>query len=133
NAEIERVYPRIEWNSRTRIIEIRILDNVKLIPRMFARVSVKGRVVEKAVTVPDAAIITTPRGDHVVYVVVDGKALMRKVTIGLEKGNDIQIVNGVKGGEMVVVAGNLNLKDGETVRVTKASSKAEAKTSSEAK
>jgi len=123
SAEIERVHPRIELNSRTRIIEARILEPVKLIPRMFARVSVQGRVVENAVVVPDSAIITTPRGEHVVFVIKNGKAEMRKVKIGLEEGNDIQITDGVFANEMVVTAGNLNLKNGASVKITKTSSK----------
>jgi multidrug resistance efflux pump len=115
-AKIDRVYPRLEWASRTRIIEIKITDPVQLIPRLFARVSVQGRVANDAVVVPDAAIITTPRGDKVVYVVTEGKASMRKVLIGLEQGQRIQIIDGVQAGEMVVVAGNLNLKDGAPVQ-----------------
>lgn len=120
NAEIERIHPQIELNSRTRIIEARILEPVKLIPRMFARVSVQGRVVENAVVVPDSAIITTPRGEHVVFVVKNGKAEMRKVEIGLEKGSNVQITGGVIAGEIVITAGNLNLKNGTSIKMPKA-------------
>ena len=122
NAKIERVYPRLEWDSRTRIIEAKIIEPVQLIPRLFARISVQGRVADDAVVVPDAAIVTTPRGDKVIYVVKEGKANMRKVTIGLEQGQSIQIIDGVQVGEMVVVAGNLNLKDGVPVQLDKATS-----------
>ncbi|MCD6586103.1 MAG: efflux RND transporter periplasmic adaptor subunit [Desulfobacteraceae bacterium] len=118
-AKIDRVYPRLEWESRTRIIEIKITDPVQLIPRLFARVSVQGRVADDAVVVPDAAIITTPRGDKIVFVVSEGKASMRKVSLGLEQGQRIQIIDGVQAGEMVVVAGNLNLKDGVPVHFDK--------------
>jgi len=119
SARIERVYPRLEWESRTRIIEAKIIEPVELIPRMFARVSVRGRVADEAVVVPDAAIVTTPRGEKVVYVVKEGKASMQKVTIGLEQEQRVQIVDGVRAGEMVVVAGNLNLKDGAQVQLGK--------------
>ena len=122
NAKIERVYPRLERDSRTRIIEAKIIEPVQLIPRLFARISVQGRVADDAVVVPDAAIVTTPRGDKVIYVVKEGKANMRKVTIGLEQGQSIQIIDGVQVGEMVVVAGNLNLKDGVPVQLDKATS-----------
>lgn len=122
NAKIERVYPRLELDSRTRIIEARIIEPVQLIPRLFARISVQGRVAEEAVVIPDAAIVTTPRGDKIVYVVKEGKANMRKVTIGLEQGHNVQIINGVQAGEMVVVAGNLNLKNGVQVQLGRAAS-----------
>jgi len=120
SARIERVYPRLEWESRTRIIEIKVIDPAELIPHLFARVSVHGRVVDDAVVVPDAAIITTPRGHKVVYVVKGGKANMRKVTIGLDQGQRVQITDGLEAGEMVVIAGNLNLKDGANVQLGKA-------------
>ncbi len=117
SAKIERVYPRLEWDSRTRIIEAKVTDPVDLLPRLFARLSVQGRVVDKALTVPDAAIVTTPRGHKVVYVVKGGKANKRVVTIGLEEKQRVQITDGLRAGEMVVVTGNLNLKDGAKVRV----------------
>ncbi|MDP8248512.1 MAG: efflux RND transporter periplasmic adaptor subunit [Candidatus Tritonobacter lacicola] len=120
SARIERVYPRLEQDSRTRIIEAKLIEPVKLIPRLFARISVQGRVADDAVVVPDAAIVTTPRGHKVVYVVNEGKASMRKVTIGLEQGQRVQVTDGVRAGEMVVIAGNLNLKDGAKVQLVKA-------------
>jgi len=116
-ARIERVYPRLEWDSRTRIVEAKVLDPVDLIPHLFARLSVRGRVAENALVVPDAAIVTTPRGHKVAYVVNGGKAIMRKVTIGLEEEGRVQIVDGVQAGEKVVTVGNLNLKDGAPVQV----------------
>jgi len=116
-ATIDRVHPRLEWDSRTRIVEVKIVDPVELIPRMFARISVQGRAFDDAVVVPGAAIVTTPRGNKVVYVVNDGKATMRKVTIGLEQGGRVQITEGVQAGEKVVISGNLNLKDGAKVQL----------------
>lgn len=121
NARIERVYPRIERESRTRIIEVKIVEPVELIPHLFARVSVQGRVVDDAVVVPDAAIITTPRGNKIVYVIKDGKANARPVIIGLEQKQHVQITEGLQAGEIVVVAGNLNLKDGTAVQAGDAS------------
>jgi len=120
NARIERVYPRLERDSRTRIIEAKVVEPVELIPHLFARISVRGRVADDAVVVPDAAIVTTPRGEKVVYVVKEGKANMRKVTVGLEEGERVQVTKGIRAGEMVVIAGNLNLKDGAEVHLGKA-------------
>jgi len=117
NARIERVYPRLEWESRTRIIEVKIIEPVELIPHLFARVSVRGRVAENAVVIPDAAVVTTPRGHKVVYVVQEGKASMRRVTLGLEQGDRVQVTDGIQPGEVVIIAGNLNLKDGATVQL----------------
>ena len=127
NGKIERVFPRIEFDSRTRMIEVEVTDPVELIPRLFARISVQGRVADDAVVVPGSAIVTTPRGDKSVYVVNEGKASMRKVTIGLEEEQRVQITHGVQAGEMVIIAGNLNLKDGAQVNLDKLAANVENK------
>ena len=129
-ARIERVYPQLEWESRTRIIEAKVMDPVELIPRLFVRISVQGRVAEDAVVVPDAAIVTTPRGYKVVYVVKEGKVNKRRVSIGLEQEQRVQVTEGVHAGEMVVVVGNLNLKDGAQVQLDKATPTPTTKTAS---
>jgi len=119
NGIIERVYPKIEANSRTRIVEVKILDTVKLLPRMFARIALQGKTISDAIVVPDSAIITTPRGNYVVFVIKDGTAEMRNVEIGIENGNKIQIIKGINVDEIVVTAGNFNLKDGISVKIIK--------------
>jgi multidrug resistance efflux pump len=119
HARIERVYPRIERNSRTRIIEAKVTDSVKLIPRMFARLSVQGRVAEDAVVIPDIAIVATPRGHKVVYIAEDGKAKRQVIRIGLQSGNYVQVIEGVQAGQMVITEGNLKLKDGASIQFGK--------------
>jgi multidrug efflux pump subunit AcrA (membrane-fusion protein) len=98
---------------------VKIIESVELIPHLFARVSVRGRVAENAVVIPDAAVVITPRGHKVVYVVQDGKASMRRVTLGLEQGDRVQITDGIRPCEIVIIAGNLNLKDGSMVQLGK--------------
>jgi HlyD family secretion protein len=115
-ARIERVHPRIEHDSRTRIIEIKLSQPAELLPHMFARVTVEGRIFENAVTIPVQCVITTPRGHSIVYVIKNGKALQRKVTAGIEQSGRIHIISGLEAGESVVTAGNLNLRDGTAVR-----------------
>ena len=114
-GRIERVHPRIEWDSRTRFVEVRVTEDAELIPRMFARLSVEGRVIEDATVVPDSALVTTPRGQKVVFVVSEGKAAMRQVVTGIEQEGLVQVVEGLRPGETVVVTGNMNLKDGALV------------------
>ncbi len=123
NAIIERIYPKIEANSRTRLVEVKILDTVKLLPRMFARISLQGRTVDNAIVVPDSSIITTPRGNYVVFIIKNGIAEMRNVELGIENGNKVQIVKGINIDEVVVTAGNFNLKDGTPVKIIKTTKK----------
>lgn len=127
-ATVERIYPRLERDTRTRLVEAKILDPVDLVPGLFARVSVVSRTADNAIAIPDEAIVITPRGDKIVFVVRDGKASLRIVTLGLQQEQRVQVLKGIAAGEQVVVSGNLNLKDGMAVQQIKAEPAPSAKT-----
>ncbi len=52
-----------------------------------------------------------------VYLVEDGKALLRSIKTGLVFGNKIQVKSGLKAGDTIVVSGQINLEDGMEVSV----------------
>ena len=69
-----------------------------------------------AISVPREAILIGQSGNYV-YVVENGVARVRPVTIGRSQdGRDI-IQTGLKGGESVVIDGSLNLQNGSRVEV----------------
>ena len=69
-----------------------------------------------AVTVPAGAVVRRPAGE-VVYVVRDGKAWQRPVTLGVRADGEIEVREGLAGGESVAVEGAAYLTDGAAVRV----------------
>lgn len=82
---------------------------------MFARGTVAIRTVPDAIVVPTAAIVT--RGDKkYLYVVDGGKAHQVKVTLGLSKDDDTQVI-GLPAGAKVVVQGQEDLFEGAQVNV----------------
>jgi biotin carboxyl carrier protein len=116
-AAISRIYPELARNTRTCLAEAKVLDPAVLMPGQFARVSVELRTVEDAVVVPDKAVLSTAQGDMVVFVVNDGKAIRKKVKVGLEEKEKIQIADGIQAGEMVIFTGNEKLKNGMPVKL----------------
>jgi len=130
-GKIVRIYPELDRRMRTRVAEVEVLDKVKLVPGMFARLSLKLRSEQDALVVPSEAVIVTPKGLRVAYVVEDGKAVQRKVETGIEGGGKVQILCCVKPGQQIVVAGNEKLKDGVEVRLQ--GDKKQGKEESEAK
>ncbi|WP_040619645.1 efflux RND transporter periplasmic adaptor subunit [Rhodovulum sp. PH10] len=72
--------------------------------------------VENAVTVPSSAVEVSQQGSFV-YVVEDGVARVRRVTIERVAGGDSVIASGLAGGETVVTDGQLQLTDGAAVKV----------------
>ena len=70
------------------------------------------------IEVPKTAVRKDGEKD-VVYVVKDGKAERRAVKVASAEGDKARIASGVSEGESVVVEGPVELKDGDSVKVTK--------------
>jgi RND family efflux transporter MFP subunit len=116
-GKVVRVYPELDRRMRTRTVELTLTDPADLVPAMFARIRLVLESIESAVTVPQQSVLLTPAGGQVAYVVVDGKAVMRKIRTGIEQAGRVQVLAGLEPGEKVVVTGHEKLKDGMEVRV----------------
>lgn len=57
--------------------------------------------------------------DASVYVVQDDKAVLRNIKVGGEYGGNIQVTEGLEAGEQVITSGQINLKDGTLINVSK--------------
>lgn len=128
-AKINRLYPELDTRMRTRTAEA-ILEEYPdlvpsngLIPGMFARLRLVIATVEEAIVVPGQAIKITPKGEQMAFIVNEEKAVQRKIKTGLEEGGKTQILEGIKPGERVIVAGHEKLKDGQPVRIGKSEGK----------
>ncbi|MFD1820532.1 RND family efflux transporter, MFP subunit [Pseudarcicella hirudinis] len=53
-----------------------------------------------------------------VYVAQGDKAVLRKITVGREIGENIEIISGLQSGEEVVTSGQINLTDGSKITKT---------------
>jgi RND family efflux transporter MFP subunit len=60
--------------------------------------------------------IVQRRGQSVVFVVADGKAVMRTVRLGAALGTRFEVLDGLRAGDSVVVRGNERLRDGQEVK-----------------
>jgi multidrug efflux pump subunit AcrA (membrane-fusion protein) len=66
------------------------------------------------VLIPAVALVREGE-ETAVFVAAGGKAERRAVEIGLADGMHVEIVSGVKAGEMVIVDGQAGLPDGTTI------------------
>lgn len=114
-GRISRVFPELDRETRTRTVEV-VITGPALAPGMFARVTVELGRIPDAVVVPDAALLATPDGTLTAYVVRDGTVTRRQVVTGIEVGRRVQVLSGVEAGELVVVSGQRNLREGMAVR-----------------
>ncbi|HVK04687.1 MAG TPA: efflux RND transporter periplasmic adaptor subunit [Armatimonadaceae bacterium] len=125
-GRVQRIYPTGSTQSRTFVARIVVPNSGSALkPGLFARGSV---VAEKreSVVVPRDAVLLTLDGDQDpnapqtgrVFVVDDGVARERKVTLGLSTPDGLSVeVSGVEPGRQVVVSGQRALKDGDPVTV----------------
>ena len=123
-AVVQAIDPLVDANGRS--IGIRgCIDNRQLAlrPGMFARVTAVFGERERAMVVPEEAIV--PQGNRVfVYRLADGpdqdsKTAQRvEVKVGLRRPGQVEIVQGLKGGDLVVTAGQQRIqRDGMPVRM----------------
>lgn len=119
SAEIVRVYPVLDQTTRTRTVEAAVEGDVSLLPGMFARVTVNLDETDEALVIPDSAVVTTPGGETVAFVVNGDTASMRVIETGVERDRQVQVLAGLSSGELVVVSGNERLVDGATVQVNR--------------
>lgn len=63
--------------------------------------------------------LVTENGKHFVYVVDNGIAVKREVTIGMEQGTFVEITSGLQPGELLITEGNKMVADNSKVKIVK--------------
>ena len=89
-------------------------EDAKLWPGQFVTVHLILSVKKDAVRIPAQAVQRGPKGKYV-YVVEDGKAVMKPVVEGMRMDNTVIIDQGLNGGETVVIEGMIRLFPGAPV------------------
>lgn len=103
---VETLLPQVDMASRTQQarIVLRNPDSV-LAPGMFAEVTVQPEGGAPVPLVPTEALITTGTDSRVIVQDADGGFRPVRVRTGRSGGGRIEILDGLKGGERVVVSG----------------------------
>lgn len=116
-AIVKLVSPVVDAATATFKVTLEVNDpQGDLKPGMFARVGIVFERRPDALTIPRVALLDTDGASNV-FVVSSGKAEQRTVRTGLSNAGRIEILDGLKGAEQVVVVGQNGLKDGNAVRV----------------
>jgi membrane fusion protein (multidrug efflux system) len=134
-GKIIAINPKVDLQSRNVQVRARFENgDRKLVPGMYAKVSVERGAPQRLVTVPAAAVTYNPYGSTL-YIVdgITGKpdkdgvykddkgqpaqfnVHQTFVTTGQARGDQIAIVKGVKDGDVVVVSGQVKLRNGVKV------------------
>jgi membrane fusion protein (multidrug efflux system) len=116
-GEVALISPSIDPATATFGTRIRVKETGGLLrPGMFARVAIVYERKPDALQIPRTALLDTD-GEPKVFVVKDGKAAERAVKLGLSNGGWIEVTEGLRDGEQVIVVGHGAVKPGAAVRV----------------
>jgi membrane fusion protein (multidrug efflux system) len=124
SGSVYAIEPGVDEQTRTIQLRARVANSeMRLRPGMFARVQVQLGVRDKAVWIPEAAIV--PRGQDMYVFRVAGdragdggaKVELVKVQTGSRKVGEVEIVKGINAGEMVVTEGVQRLGPGSAVKL----------------
>jgi len=125
-AEVIAIVPTADRSKATVKVRIALRStDARIVPEMGVRVAfleekrgtaaTSAAAVQRGVLVP-AAAIRQDAGADVIYVVRDGRAERRAVTLGGAQGDSRQVQTGISAGDSVIVDAPPTLKDGDAVR-----------------
>jgi Cu(I)/Ag(I) efflux system membrane fusion protein len=106
SSQVDYIYPTISADTRTAKVRLKLANpHNQLKPQMFANVEIKINMGRKLL-IPESAVIDTGRG-LVAYVDSgDGSFEPREIKTGLRTDGAIEVLHGLKEGEMVVSQAN---------------------------
>jgi RND family efflux transporter MFP subunit len=118
SGTVREIAPLVNAQSRQALVRIDVPATTLLRPGMFARAAIT-TTTNTGVTVPNKAIQPQSDGSIMVFLLSgEDKVQARKVEVGeVVNGGNVEIKNGLKQGDRVVVAGAGYLKDGDRVRI----------------
>jgi RND family efflux transporter MFP subunit len=116
-GRIRQISPVVDTSTGTVKVTVEAVNAPAAVrPGAFVTVNIVRETKPNAIRIPREAVIRELREAHVF--VVQGKVAKRRdVTLGIEEGDFIETLTGLKPGEQVIVAGQGALKDGSAVKV----------------
>lgn len=105
-GRVEYIYPDLDPKTRTLKVRIRFDNPGEMLkPNMYGNVRIFGGAKQNVVVVPVEALIRTGREERLILAKGDGRFEARKVRAGVESGDWVEIAEGLREGEMIVVSG----------------------------
>ena len=127
-ARVRQIVPTADRQKATVLVKVSILDHdPRILPEMgakvvFLRETVKVAPVARSRVLAPSDALVREGANAKVWLVVNGKLLARSVTLGRERGDQIEVESGLDGGETLVIKPASTLRDGLPVRIRTSSS-----------
>jgi RND family efflux transporter MFP subunit len=116
HGKVAYVSPAVDQTTRTFPVEVLVDNSARMLkPGFFAKGTVLTRVDDHVLAAPDDAV-STLAGVSTVFVIEGGKARQQQVTLGARKDKLVEIIDGLKGSEILAVSKVNQLATGTSVR-----------------
>jgi multidrug efflux pump subunit AcrA (membrane-fusion protein) len=120
-GRVARINMGLELSTRTLQAEIEIPNSDRLLkPGMFARIEVVLLEKPGVLAIPGNAVILD-QGERFVYVVEGNKGARRAIATGIEQDHFVEIKEGLREGDQVVVRGQEAIRENTTLRIIEGS------------
>jgi len=118
-GKVRFIYPTLD--PKTRTLKVRLQFNnpqEKLKPNMYANIRIYTKPEKNTLAIPLEALIRTGRDNRVILSLGGGRFKAQHVVPGIESGNEVQILSGVKVGEEVVTSGQFLIDSESNARAS---------------
>lgn len=113
---VQAVIPSVEAHAVRVRIAVRDPGRT-LLPGAFAQGTIETRVAPDALVIPQESVRSGPTGPSV-FVVENGRARERSITLGLQQSDLTQVLRGLKAGWRVILSATPTLRSGDPVEET---------------
>ena len=108
-------------SSLARLYDLEItIDNPtnEILPGMFGRIEIIKQKIDNAISIPLYSIISIKK-TNIVYIAENNIAYKRLVKTGIQEGWMLEITDGLRSGEELIVVGQRNVADGQKINIVK--------------
>jgi len=118
-GKVERFSEKLSVATRTMDTEVDVTNpSLVIVPGMYAEVNLTLEKRNKALTVPIPAVDmgSDDASGQVVVVTPENRIEIRKVKLGIQTAADMEIIDGLREGDLVVTGNRSSLRAGQQVR-----------------
>jgi membrane fusion protein (multidrug efflux system) len=117
-GKVSYVGAAVMTDNRSFPVELVVSNpGTRLKPEMIARATITQTSPREAILLEDNVVQEMDQGKYVVYLEENGTARERTVTLGRRSRSMVEITSGLNEGDRVIVVGQRNIFDGQTVIV----------------
>ena len=120
HGEVYFISPQVDQLNRTVLVKAKVPNpDAVLKPGMLATLDLTLNVRENAVVIPEAALARVMDNGRAMIFVVDGEssAQMKPITLGVRLVKQVEVLEGLQGGETVIVEGTQKIGPGSKVKL----------------